>query len=140
MAYLDLAGLEKQIELIKTYINSRLSHYISQEQLSTVAVSGSYNDLTDKPSIMSEEELEAKVNDLLQVHNKSSDAHKNLFQIVNTGENPVGLDLGSIYFELDSIEEEPDVGFSGLVMNGDSTNLIETTSDLIKVTDTYFNY
>jgi hypothetical protein len=136
MAYLDYEGLKKHIELTKAYVNGKLAHYISQEQLSAVAVSGSYNDLTDKPEFSADEDIA----EAIAAHNSSENPHSNLFQIVDSGTTPTGLDIGGIYFELDSIETEPDIGFSGLVLNGDSNTLVESESDLIKLTDTYFNY
>ena len=89
MAYLDYNGLKKHIELTKAYVNGKLAHYISQEQLAAVAVSGSYNDLTDKPDFSAEGDIE----EAIAAHNSSVDPHSNLFQIVESGTEPVGLDL-----------------------------------------------
>ena len=160
MAYLDYNGLKKHIELTKAYVNGKLAHYISQEQLSSVAVSGSYNDLTDKPDIVTTDQLsdvavsgsyndltdkpefsaEEDIEEAIAAHNSAETPHSNLFQIVNSGTTPVGLDIGGIYFELDTSNDEPEIGFCGMVFNGDSTNVVESESDLIKLTDTYFNY
>lgn len=160
MAYLDYNGLKKHIELTKAYVNGKLAHYISQEQLSSVAVSGSYNDLTDKPDIITQDQLSdvavsGSYNDLLDkpdfsadedidaaiaAHNASADPHSNLFQIVNEGTEPVGLDLGGIYFELDVPETEPEINIVGLTINGDSTHMVSSDSDLIKITDIMFFY
>lgn len=136
MAYLDYNGLKKHIELTKAYVNGKLAHYISQEQLAAVAVSGSYNDLTDKPDFSAEGDIE----EAIAAHNSSVDPHSNLFQIVESGTEPVGLDLGGIYFELEVPKKEPEINISGLVINGDSTHMVPSDSNLIKITDIMFFY
>lgn len=79
-----------------------------KDLLSKVAISNDYNDLDNLPSI------DNIVRDELDIHNGSIDAHSNLFQIVNTGDEVIGLDDGGIYFEVDNgtknddeEEEEP---------------------------------
>ena len=137
MAYLDLTGLKKHIELTKAYVNGKLAHYISQEQLAPVAVSGSYNDLTDKPEFSAEEDIE----NAIQAHNSSADPHTNLFQIVNEGNDPIGLDLGGIYFEIEpTIEESHGIYLTGLVINGDSSNSNISNTNILKITNTRFSY
>lgn len=53
MKYLDLTGLQKFWAKVKNLVQTSLQGYAKSADLATVATSGSYNDLTDKPTIPS---------------------------------------------------------------------------------------
>lgn len=50
MGFLDWEGLQKLWTKIKTQIQTSLEGYAKKTDLSTVATSGSYNDLTHRPT------------------------------------------------------------------------------------------
>lgn len=71
-----------------------------KDLLSKVAMTNDYNDLDNLPSIAN------IVNDAIQAHNSSLDAHSNLFQVVSSEDTVSGMSDGGIYFEIEADEEE----------------------------------
>ena len=50
MKYLDLTGLQKFWAKVKNHVQTSLQGYAKKTDLSKVATSGSYNDLTNRPT------------------------------------------------------------------------------------------
>lgn len=70
-----------------------------KDLLSKVAMTNDYNDLDNLPSITS------MINDAIQAHNTSLDAHSNLFQVISSDETIGGMSDGGIYFEIAADED-----------------------------------
>lgn len=71
-----------------------------KDLLSKVAMTNDYNDLDNLPSISS------IVNDAIQAHNTSLNAHSNLFQVISSEDTLTGMSNGGIYFEIEADEEK----------------------------------
>lgn len=70
-----------------------------KDLLSKVAMTNDYNDLDNLPSITS------MINDAIQAHNTSLDAHSNLFQVISSDDTIGGMSDGGIYFEIAADED-----------------------------------
>ena len=71
-----------------------------KDLLSKVAMTNNYNDLDNLPSISS------MINDAINAHNTSLDAHSNLFQVISSDDTLTGMSNGVIYFEIATDEDE----------------------------------
>ena len=96
-----------------------------KKYLARVAATNDYSDLNNLPNIPTkisdlenDLDLDEDIKKAIQEHNEEVDAHSNLYQIVEEGTLPIGLDNGKIYFELEKEVER--IILSGLVINGDS--------------------
>ena len=74
-----------------------------KDLLSKVAMTNDYNDLDNLPSISN------IVNDAIQAHNTSLNAHSNLFQVISSEDTLTGMSDGGIYFTIDADEEAEEV-------------------------------